>query len=307
MQRNNAWSKKPKIVVDSNNTITSEKECDGGNTTNTSFSFHKNSFAEMSNFFHREGYIRIEDALLPDMIEALRRDLHAVERKPSTRVLDRDRHKVHKCFFEQSAAMVELIRNSHLADFAEYVIRDIGVSDGRPNNTSLDSHVIHNNAFIVPPGGRGQAPGWHVDDPCQQVVLLDPGAELPDYVRLPTLCATYMIWLTDCLTPENGPTFVVPRSHRWGRAVDADEAERLAIPMCGKAGTAILLNPNTWHRGAANQSQQARETVQVTFARRIIGHKHKTIMNYMMPRHVYEHADDKLRRRLGFLQGGAYS
>jgi hypothetical protein len=38
-----------------------------------------------------------------------------------------------------------------------------------------------------------------------------------------------------------------------------------------------------------------------TFGRRMIGHKHKTIMNY------YENRGDALKEKMGFLQGGAYS
>jgi ectoine hydroxylase-related dioxygenase (phytanoyl-CoA dioxygenase family) len=116
-----------------------------------------------------------------------------------------------------------------------------------------------------------------------------------------------MIWLSDCSTPENGPTYVVPGSHRFGRPVNPSEADRKGIPMCGKAGTAVLINSNVWHRGCENKSDISRETLQITFARRIIGHKHKTIMNYQMPEHVTEGRSDILKQRMGFLQGGAYS
>ena len=41
-----------------------------------------------------------------------------------------------------------------------------------------------------------------------------------------------------------------------------------------------------------------RETLQLTFARKIIDHKHKTIMNYVIPPHVYENRSEKLKERL---------
>jgi ectoine hydroxylase-related dioxygenase (phytanoyl-CoA dioxygenase family) len=116
-----------------------------------------------------------------------------------------------------------------------------------------------------------------------------------------------MIWLSDCDTPENGPTWVVPGSHRWGQQVDALVAEELGIPACGKAGTAVLINANLWHRGCANTSNIPRHTLQITWARRIIGHKFKTIMNYQMPPHVTAGRSELLKERLGWLQGGAYS
>lgn len=214
------------------------------------------------------------------------------------------RHDVYKCFFENSRATVDIIENSKLTDFAQYVISDVpGLREG---SNSLTANVIHNNAFIVPPGGRGQAPSWHVDDPLQQVIIPN-NYSLPPNIRLPVLVCTYMIWLSDCDTPENGPTYVVPGSHRFGRQVNPTEADRKGIPMCGKAGTAVLINSNVWHRGCENKSSISRETLQITFGRRIIGHKHKTIMDYQMPSHVYQGRSDKLKERMGYLQGGAYS
>lgn len=121
------------------------------------------------------------------------------------------------------------------------------------------------------------------------------------------LACTWMCWLSDCDDPSNGPTWVVPGSHRFGRPVDSELAEKLAIPACGKAGTCVLINNQVWHRGSANTSDIPRDTLQLTFARRIIGHKHKTIMNYLMPTHVYANKSDKIKERLGWLQGGAYS
>jgi len=45
---------------------------------------------------------------------------------------------------------------------------------------------------------------------------------------------------------------------------------------------------------------------QITYARRIIGHKYTPFMNYQMPEHVYRDADERRRRLLGFLPHGAY-
>ena len=73
---------------------------------------------------------------------------------------------MHKCFFENSQATVDLVSNSKLYDFAHHVISDIPGNRGN----SLVAHLIHNNAFIIPPGGRGQAPSWHTDDPLQPII-----------------------------------------------------------------------------------------------------------------------------------------
>jgi len=207
-------------------------------------------------------------------------------------------------FLKKSKTMVDMIENSLLTDFAEYIIKD--EPDVRNDNTSLRCQVIHNNAFTIPSGGRGHAPVWHVDDPLQ-LVILEPGKTLPDYMELLVLVATYMIWLLDCEKPENGPTYVVPGSHRFGHIIDPSLAESMGISTCGKAGTVVLINCNLWHRGCNNSSDKPRETLQISFARRIIGHEFKTIMNYSMPDYVFSDRHPKTLERLGFLQGGAYS
>jgi len=58
------------------------------------------------------------------------------------------------------------------------------------------------------------------------------------------------------------------------KGVNNLEYDKYGIPMCGKKGTAVLINSNIWYRGCENTSDIARETLQITYARRIIGHKH---------------------------------
>ena len=67
----------------------------------------------------------------------------------------------------------------------------------------MTAHLIHNNAFTVPPGGRGQAPTFHTDD-CLQNVIIPEGKQLPDWIKLPVLACTWMCWLSDCVEPSNG-------------------------------------------------------------------------------------------------------
>lgn len=282
-----------------------------GSVDAVSFDATTKAFKEWAAFFHAHGYIILNNALAPEMIQRLRDDLQKRDAsgkggRGGGRGGRRDaavaRHVVHKRFFEHSKATVDLVEDSVVTDFAQYLIHD--VPGGRGN--SLTAHLIHNNAFTVPPNGRGQAPSWHTDDPLQQVIL-PKGRVLPEWIKLPVLVCTYMIWLSDCPKEENGPTRIVPGSHRWGEVVDPAKAEPLGIAACGKAGTAVLVNSQTWHRGSENTSSVPRATLQLTFGRRIIGHKHDTIMNYVMPPHVLRGRHDKTYERFGFLQGGAYS
>lgn len=267
------------------------------------FDINESNFRDMADHFHTNGFIILDNAIPQDKLDKIRDDLNKIDnQKKSKKSLNGNRHIVHKCFFENSKATVDLISNSKLYDFASYIIGDV---PGNRGNT-LTAHLIHNNAFIVPSKGRGQAPSWHTDDALQQIIL-NPGTTLPSYVKLPVLVVTYMIWLSDCNTPDNGPTYVVPGSHRFGSVVDNELADQLGIPACGKAGTAVLINSQVWHRGCENKSDIPRETLQLTFGRRIIGHKFKSIMNYQMPEHITKNMNEKTKERFGFLEGGAYS
>jgi ectoine hydroxylase-related dioxygenase (phytanoyl-CoA dioxygenase family) len=267
-------------------------------------------FRQMTDFFHTNGYIIVENAISPDVIAKLKNDLLKLNSKCPTKYPTFGekpnllRHQMHKCFFENSPTMVEFIEKSRLVDLIQFIIAD--VPNSHPKGNSLTAHLIHNNAFVVPPKGKGQAAGWHVDDPLQNIIL-PPGMKLPPSVKLPVLVCTAMLWLSDCIYPENGPTYVVPTSHRSGQQVDPNLADKLGIPMCGKAGTAVLINSQTWHRGCENTSTVPRQTVQMTFGRRMIGHKFKSIMNYHMPDHITKNKSDDTKARFGFLQGGAYS
>ena len=74
----------------------------------------------------------------------------------------------------------------------------------------------------------------------------------------------------------------------------------------GKAGSVVMFNNQVWHRGGPNTSQRTRYLTQITYGRRMIGHKYFPFMNYVMPEQVYADADPRRRRLLGFLERGAY-
>lgn len=260
------------------------------------------NFEEWAAFFHDNGYIIIDNAIPLVKIEKIQNDLAHANKQTPARYKKKATHLVHKQFFEVSEATVDLVESGLLYDFAQYLIAD--VPGGRGN--SLTAHLIHNNAFSVPPGGRGQAPTIHMDD-CMQNVIIPEGRVLPDWVKLPVMVVTWMVWLSNCSDPTNGPTYVVPGSHRWGKNPDKQISDATEIPTCGGPGTAVLINNQTWHRGSKNCSSICRDTLQLTFARRIIGHKFGTIMNYQMPQHVLADRTPETMARMGFLQGGAYS
>lgn len=74
---------------------------------------------------------------------------------------------------------------------------------------------------------------------------------------------TNALWMLDDLTPENGPTRVVPGSHRWSH-FPKDEMDDLLAPhpkevyITGPAGSVGFFNGQIWHGSTTNRSNQTR-------------------------------------------------
>ena len=148
---------------------------------------------------------------------------------------------------------------------------------------------------------------WHQDDSPHFLVT---HGDAPTNIKLPVLLFTANYYLTDVETPEYGPTQLIPGSHLFGKrcpsVIEGTQWEDKTVYACGKAGSVVLFNNQVWHRGAPNLSERVRYITQVSYARRLIGHKYAPFMNYQMPEHVYKDANPRRKRLLGFLPNGAY-
>ncbi len=240
--------------------------------------------------FHRDGYLVINDVLPPHLTATLRADL-------DTALMGRqgneaDIIELHTRMFERSDANLSLFDLEPIVSFAEALV-------------APDCHVIHNNSFRVQPG-KGIAT-WHQDDAPHYLVT---EGEPPTNVRLPVLLFTANYYLTDVPEPRYGPTEVVPGSHLFGASSPpVMEGTRWAdkvVSCVGDAGSVVMFNNQVWHRGGPNQTERVRYMTQVSYARRLVGHKYFPFMNYQMPAHCYENATPRLKRLLGFLPSGAY-
>ncbi|HEU0119090.1 MAG TPA: phytanoyl-CoA dioxygenase family protein [Bryobacteraceae bacterium] len=80
------------------------------------------------------------------------------------------------------------------------------------------------------------------------------------------------IWMLDDFTEENGPTRLVPGSHRSGQLPqDALADPRLPHPdeivLLGRAGDVIFMNSHLWHGGTANRTALPRRSLHGFFVR----------------------------------------
>jgi len=215
---------------------------------------------------------------------------------------------VYKRIFEDHPELcLRVFKNASILPLVTQLLGCCGSARGR-EDSCLRTHVIHNNAYRIDPGTRGQAPNWHTDD--APTFQTSDGKPLPDNVVVAPLVLTCMYFLNDLQSPGDGGTRIIDNSHRFGGVCTNETATKYdhSFTRCPK-GSVLIISSHTWHRGSTVESgSQSRYVFQVTYGRRLIGHKHGSIMNYNLPRqveNVLETEDD--RRLMGFLQGGPYS
>jgi ectoine hydroxylase-related dioxygenase (phytanoyl-CoA dioxygenase family) len=243
--------------------------------------------------FHQQGFLFLQNVLPPEWCAELRADLDwALAHNPNGLNAHNPKLILAHRLFETSQANLRLFDMEPIVSLAEALIA--------PN-----CHVIHNNSFKTPHGAGIDA--WHQDDPAHYLVT---HGEPPTNVRLPVLFFTCNYYLTDVTQVEHGGTEVIPGSHLFGAAppkvMEGTKWEKQVHYNLGGAGSVIIFNNQVWHRGGPNRSDRTRYITQVTYARRMIGHKYYPFMNYQMPEHVYKDANPRLKRLLGFLDHGPY-
>ena len=142
-----------------------------------------------------------------------------------------------------------------------------------------DCHVIANTAWNNPPDFGGGP--WHCDAgphvPRPAEVAWD------DRIPYPVFAIGAHLLLRDC-TVADGPTAVVPGSHRSGRLAPTDHLHdaqltydgRPPVLLEGAAGDVALFVSDAWHRGTPANGGTGRLFLQVHYARRDIAQRLRT-------------------------------
>ena len=81
------------------------------------------------------------------------------------------------------------------------------------------------------------------------------------------------LWLLDDFTATNGPTRLVPGSHKWGKSPkevmdDPTSAHPDEVKVVAPAGTVVAFNSHVWHGGSLNRSHDLRRAMHMAFVRR---------------------------------------
>lgn len=261
--------------------------------------FNEAQTREILDCFYRDGYVLIPGVLTPDEVAALKAGIDRVLDDPYFA----DTHNQYGAWictrlFETDRTFRDLLVREPIIGLAEAVL-------------GKSCHIMAQNAVRNRKGEAIDTFHADVDHDLDVEFPCPPGMERHDArYRLPVLRMTVQMMLTDCDAIEHGPTEFVPGSHYSGRKPgDAKQPTfdgRGPVPVFCKAGDIYLHNGQCWHRGAPITSDRRRYLLQNSYCQRWVAQRFYPFIDYHMPHHVWEGADERLQRVLGRHPKGPY-
>jgi ectoine hydroxylase-related dioxygenase (phytanoyl-CoA dioxygenase family) len=214
----------------------------------------------------RDGYTVLADVFSNEEVARLREEIDAIyDALPSERSRsDRDQFRYE--LLNRSGACQAAIAHPRILEVVEPLLGD-------------DCHVIANTAWRNPPDFKGGP--WHCD--AGPHIPRPEGVPWDDRIPYPVFAVAAHLMLQDC-TSADGPTAVVPGSHRSGRLAPYDrlfdetlEFEgRSSVEIEADAGDVVLFVSDVWHRGLPARDGRGRYFVQVHYGRRDIAQRIRT-------------------------------
>lgn len=195
----------------------------------------------------------------------------------------------YKCVFNRSPRWLPYLDPPGLIEVAEAALGE-------------DCHVIGQTAWRCHPGFIGG--DMHQD----YLPLRLPEALLLGGFELPMFICTAQVYLDD-IDRELCPTWVIPGSHRAGRAPHPDERSwrgRAAEPVLCRAGDCLLFRSDLWHSGSRNLSQRTRYLLQVHYGRRMVAQKFSPYLDWRFDPEVLAACTPRQRRLLGDHEAAEY-
>lgn len=246
---------------------------------------------EASADLERDGCTVLRGVLTAAEIAELRTEIDAVFSSVAPERVRDDKDEFRYEMLNRSAACQRVIGHPRILEVIEPLLGD-------------DCHVIANTAWRNPPEFRGGF--WHSDAgphiPRAEDVPWD------DRIPYPVFAIGAHILLQDCALAD-GPTAVVPGSHRSGRLapfdrmndVDLSYDGRPPVILEGAAGDVSLFVSDSWHRGLPSNGGRGRSFLQVHYARRDLAQRIRTtdVVNQLSPEAIARADTDRGRALVG--------
>lgn len=196
-----------------------------------------------------EGYVVLESTMGPDLLAALRRRI--------LELFDEEGDRAGQEFRTEEHAR----RLANLVDKGEVFRQAIRL----PQVLELVRHVLGGDCKLSSLNARSADPQTDVGQPLH----VDMGAIADE--KGYWVCNT--VWMLDDFTRENGPTRMIPGSHKWGTrpqdvVADPHATHPQEILLTGSAGTIAVMNAHMWHAGTANRTRAPRLAMHAFYCRR---------------------------------------
>jgi len=193
--------------------------------------------------FNDEGYLIVEDALTPELLGRLNEAVDGVEKRERVAKGLGPNDMVNK--------FRTVVEDDTFLDLLDVPKTFPLLWDILGWNIQLYiSHLI-----VYPPeqkGGEILKGGWHQDG----------GRPVPEMERPhPRLSLKISYWLSDVTTPENGAMEIIPGSHKLDTKPEGCDSGKGVMPVCVKAGSAVLFDRRMWHRRGMNTSDITRRVL----------------------------------------------
>jgi len=228
--------------------------------------------------FNNDGYLVVEDALSPEMVQRLTQAVDRIGDEERERK-DLDPHQM----LDKFRVVIEDDIFLELLDWPKTfpLVWDI-------LGWNIQLYISH--LIIYPPErekvelGTG---GWHQDGgrPVREM-------ERPQ----PRLSLKISYWLNDVDSPSNGAMQIIPGSHKLDALPpSSDLDDEHVLDLCVKAGTAVLFDRRMWHRRGLNTSNTSRKVL-------FFGYSYRWLRGLdfnLMPEDVLKKCDPIRRQLLG--------
>jgi ectoine hydroxylase-related dioxygenase (phytanoyl-CoA dioxygenase family) len=239
-----------------------------------------------------DGYAVLRGVFTANQVARMRREIDEVFRTTEPERNRTDAPEFRYEMLNRSAAAQAAVANRRILSVVEPLLGD-------------DCHVIANTAWRNPPDFAGGP--WHCD--AGPHVPRPEGVEWDDRIPYPVFAIGAHILLKACRAAD-GPTMVVPGSHRSGRL---PPFERIGDPdltadgrppalLTGAAGDVALFVSDAWHAGrAARPSGRGRLFLQVHYGRRDIAQRLRPTagVNHLSDEAVARAGTDRKRTLVG--------
>jgi ectoine hydroxylase-related dioxygenase (phytanoyl-CoA dioxygenase family) len=244
-----------------------------------------------STALERDGYAMIPAVFDADACSQLRSEIDAVFATTDPERSRSDAEEFRYEMLNRSGACQAALAHSRILEVIEPLLGE-------------DCHVIANTAWRNPPEFAGGP--WHCD--AGPHVPRPEGVEWDDRIPYPIFAIGAHLYLEDCDLAD-GPTAVVPGSHRSGRLAPFDRLwddelsydGRPPATLTAHAGDVALFVSECWHRGLPANGGTGRYFLQVHYGRRDLAQRIRTtdVVNHLSDEAIARAATEREQTLIG--------